>query len=302
MSRVAGKDGRVGTIWAWWPRDVLLVSGPEAVSFLQGQVSQDVAAVGVGESKLSFVLQPQGKVDALVRLTRRAEDAVLVDVDGGFGPAVAERLGRFKLRVKAEIVALPWRCLAVRGPGAGAVASGGPGEDGVVVPALWPGVEGVDVLGPAPAVPPGTPIVAADELEWLRVRAGMPAMGRELTERTIPAETGLVGAAVSFTKGCFTGQELVARIDSRGGHVPRHLRCVVIHGDQVPPAGAAVVVDGRPVGEITSAARGSWTCAPGEVGGEVVALAYVRREVEVPVAASVEWDGLGVEAGVAALP
>lgn len=272
---------------AWWPRDVLEVAGPDAVSFIQGQVSQDVAALAVGEARLSFVLQPQGKVDALVRITRRAEDALVIDVDGGFGPAVADRLARFKLRVKAQISTLPWRCVAVRGTTEAEAPAGG-----LAVPAWWPGMDGVDLLGEEPAVPAGAELVEPAELEALRIAAGMPAMGRELTDRTIPAESGLVDAAVSFTKGCFTGQELVARIDSRGGHVPRHLRSLVIDSPVVPPAGAKVMVDDHEVGALTSA-------APSVRTGEVVALAYIRREVEAaPSDATVRWDGGEAEAHI----
>jgi folate-binding protein YgfZ len=92
-------------------------------------------------------------------------------------------------------------------------------------------------------------------------------MGAELTAGTIPAESGVVPLAASFTKGCYTGQELVARIDSRGGHVPRYLRRLVLGGPVVP--GAALEVDGKVVGTLTS------------VAGDL-ALGYVARTVEVP--------------------
>src|SRR5687768_12379363 len=93
------------------PRDVVRVSGPDAISFLQGQLSQDVDGLAVGATAWSLLLQPQGKVDALVRVTRIADDAVVLDVDGGFGDAVVTRLDRFKLRVKADIDALDgWTC------------------------------------------------------------------------------------------------------------------------------------------------------------------------------------------------
>src|SRR5919109_2413667 len=94
---------RHGAGAVWLPRDILRVAGPDALSFLQGQLSQDVVAVEIGASAWSFLLQPQGKVDALVRLTRTADDEVVVDVDGGHGDAVVARLNRFKLRVKADI-------------------------------------------------------------------------------------------------------------------------------------------------------------------------------------------------------
>ena len=266
--------------WVEVPRDVVRVTGPDAVSFLQGQVSQDVAALPVGASAPSFVLQPQGKVDAWFRVTRAGEDELLLDVDGGFGDALVARLERFKLRTRADFELLPdWRCLAVRGTKGGGVAAG------------WPGVEGDDVFGPDPQPPAGVDQGDLARYEALRIECGVPAMGRELTERTIPAEAGawVVERSVSFTKGCYTGQELVARIDSRGGNVPRHLRGLVLDGDSVPSAGTAVVIEGAEVGAVTSAGRSDRLDA-------VVALAYVKRDVDVPTGAEVDGRVARIEA------
>ncbi|MGH9150995.1 MAG: YgfZ/GcvT domain-containing protein, partial [Acidimicrobiales bacterium] len=266
------------------PRDFVRVSGPGAVSWLQGQLSQDVAALAVGAAADSLVLQPQGKVDAFVRVTRTAADEVVLDVDAGYGEAVMARLRRFKIRVKADVEPLAWRCLALRGPEVHSWA--GDASGGIAVDADWPGFPGVDVLGVAPVPPPGVRSCGLEAWDRLRVAAGIPAMGSELTERTIPAEAGIVGRAVSFTKGCYTGQELVARIDSRGGHVPRHLRGVVIEaaGGPVPPPGASLVVDGKEVGALTSVAAGG-------DGAPALALAYVRRDVTPPADAELRWDG-----------
>ena len=237
-------------------RDFVELAGPDAATFLQGQLSQDVVALGPGEAALSFLLQPQGKVDALVRVVRHSDDRFVLDVDGGFGDAVAVRLERFKLRVKCDVRVLDgWRTVALRGGAAQGVEG---------VPCFWPGPGGVDLVGPDVEVPGN--LGTDHEYERLRIEAGFPRMGSELDERTIPGETGLVEAAVSFSKGCYTGQELVARIDSRGGNVPRRLRGITGPGVAV---GAAVDVDGREVGSITSAS--------GDAG-----LAYVKRDVEPP--------------------
>lgn len=249
------------------PRDVVRASGPDAISYLQGQLSQDVAALAHGASAWSLVLQPQGKVDAWLRVTRTADDEVVLDLDAGFGEALIARLNRFKLRVKAEIEPLTWRCVAVRGPAAQAP----PGA--VVARAAWPLIGGFDLLGPSVAAPAGMPEADLEAYEVRRIEAGLPRMGAELTERTIPAEAGVVDASVSFTKGCYTGQELVARIDSRGGHVPRLIRGVRLDGP-LPPAGTALAVDGREVGALTSVAI--------HPSGGGVALASVRRDVEIP--------------------
>lgn len=246
------------------PRDVLRVHGPDAVSFLQGQLSQDVAAVPSG---FSFLLEPQGKVVALLRVTRGLDDSVLLDVDAGWGDVVLQRLQRFKLRTKADIDVLDgWRCVAVRGYGADVV-------DVVGTRTVAETAEGIDVLG-ADAnadADDGDPVA----YEELRIRAGMPRMGREIDGTTIPASTGMVDRAVSFAKGCYTGQELVARIDSRGGSTPTKIVGVL----GAVGVGATLTVAGREIGRVTSAAN--------DVG-----LAIVRREVSPPVAA--DADGVGV--------
>ena len=256
-------------------RDVIRASGDDAEAFLQGQLSQDIAPLAPGESAWSLLLQPQGKVDAWLRVTRIDASTFLLDLDAGAAEATVARLNRFKLRTACELSATSWTVLSVRGPGAREVEI--PADSGaeVVVPAEWPGVDGIDALGPDVQAPPGLPLASADDLEVLRIVAGVPAMGAELTESTIPAEAGIVERSVSFTKGCYTGQELVARIDSRGGNVPRRLRGV-LGGEGVTLAvGDTISVDGNEVGSVTSAA--------GAVG-----LAYVKRSVDrFPAGASV---------------
>lgn len=268
-------------------RDVLAVSGPEAGTYLQGQVSQDVERLPIGATVWSWVLQPAGKVDALVRVTRSADADWVVDTDGGFGEALLKRLTRFKLRTKADIELLDWRALALRGGDLPAVTA----PAGGVVAAAWPGLAGVDLLGESPAAPAGVPEVAADLLEVARIEAGIPRMGAELTESTIPAETGIVEHTVSFTKGCYTGQELVARIDSRGSNVPRHLRGLLLDGPAT--VGDALLSGDRQVGSLTSVAESpalGW-----------VALGYLGRAVAVGDRVSVAVEG-GVAGVVRELP
>ncbi len=248
-------------------RDVITIEGPDAETYLQGQLSQDVAALDVGTSAWTFALQPQGKVDAWFRLSRVDDDRFVADVDEGYGEALLARLQRFLLRTKANLALETVPMVAVRG------VTGVEAPEGVLaLDPAWPDVEGVDLLGEGAAVPETLFEGNRVDYETLRIAKGVPAMGRELTESTIPAEAGVVERSVSFTKGCFTGQELVARIDSRGGNVPRHLRRVIFDGDVEP--GTAVVVDGAEVGQVTSAVPG-------------LALAYVKRAVEPPVDARV---------------
>jgi folate-binding protein YgfZ len=272
----------------WLPRQVVRAAGPEAGSFLQGQLSQDVLALADGGSAWSWVLAPTGKVDALVRVTRMTADDWLLDTDEGWAEALAVRLSRFKLRTKVSIEALPWRVLGLRFTGdAGVDRQAGTVE----LPTTWPGLEGTDRLGPAPEPPEGWRLASPEEYERIRISAGLPRMGAELTEKTIPAETGLVDLTVSFTKGCYTGQELVARIDSRGGHVPRHLRRITSTG-HLSPGAELTGPDGKVAGTVTSAARTR--------GGSWVGLGYVRRGVDPPATVQAGPDGCEVE--IRALP
>lgn len=275
-------------------RDVVLVTGPDAAAYLQGQLSQDVAGLQVGGSAPSLLLSPQGHLVALLRVTRTDEHAFALDVDAGAGEAVLARLQRFLLRTKAElVVAEGWSCVAVRGAGGPATATV---DEGVwVLDPETPDVPGYDLMGPGAALPvaiePGDP----SAYEALRIERGVPRMGAELTERTIPAEAGIVDRSASFTKGCYTGQELVARIDSRGGNVPRRLRGVVVDGEVIPPVGATVAVAGVEVGSVTSAAASGTLGAP-------VALAYAKRGTEVPSACELRWDGGSATGRLVELP
>lgn len=292
----------LGAVWV--ERDVVRATGREAVAYLQGQLSQDVAALAVGGSAPSLLLSPQGKVDAWLRVSRVAEDGFLLDTDAGWGEAVVARLGRFRLRSKVELsLVAGWRCLALRGPG---VPGPGASEPAAVAPALavlafWPGVAGVDLLGESVQVPTGARLCGHDAFTALRVEAGVPAMGSELSERTIPAEAGLVEGSVSFTKGCYTGQELVARLDSRGNRVPRRLRGVMVEwglleGVEPSPAAGAELLNGeKVVGALTTVAS-----SPGLES--VVALAYVRREVDPPAELTLRWSGGTLPAQVRELP
>jgi folate-binding protein YgfZ len=266
-------------------RDVVRVAGPDAATYLQGQVSQDVSALTVGDSAWSFVLQPQGKVDAWFRITRTAEDTYVLDVEGGWGDALVRRLERFKLRVKVTIEQVPWQCVAVRGVLPDLAALRATGAE-VLVPLDWGSEIGVDLLGPAVEIPTGVHQDDDAAYEQWRVRVGMPRMGAELDERTIPAETGVVDRSVSFTKGCYTGQELVARVDSRGSNTPRKLRALVVDAAAVEggpvAAGDTLVVDGHDVGVVTSSAGAR-------------ALAYVRREIDPPAVGTVGGASVRVE-------
>ncbi len=283
------------------PRDVVAVRGPDAEAYLQGQLSQDVVALAVGGTADALLLEPDGKLTALLRVTRTDAQGFVLDVDGGFGDAVAARLRRFLLRMQVELEPLAWRCLALRGAAVGEAAAGlltVLAERGVLaLPFNWNGWNGIDLLGPEDVVlgvdgvdlPQGVVACNADAVEACRIASGIPVMGSELTDKTIAAEAGLVARAVDFDKGCFTGQELVARIDSRGSNVARRLVGLVapaggpesaplvpgmtLHGGEAPPGDGAA--DDKVSGTITSAA---WSA---EVGSWV-GLGYLHRTVAAP--------------------
>jgi folate-binding protein YgfZ len=263
-------------------RDLVVVTGPDTFSFLQSLVSQDVEGLDDGAVVASLLLTPKGKVQSAFRLVRVGDDAWL-DVEAGFGDALREALQRFLLRVKAEITVpdVPWGMVAIRGDTF-------EGLDDVpatsrVLPVDWSTTVGVDVIGPrADLEELGTRGLDPQAYERTRIEAGVPRLGPDLDESTIPQEAWLDRDSVSFTKGCFLGQELVARIDSRG-HVNRVLRWVrPSDAGTTLDRDAEVQVAGKVVGQVTSAMPG-------------LALAYVRREVESPAEATVGGRPVQVE-------
>ncbi len=259
-------------------RAVLRVSGKDAETFLQGQLSQDVTKA----PGLAFLLEPTGKVTALLRFSRSSDGSFLLDTDTAAGEAVETRLRRFMLRVDVLIEPRPeWRAVRI---------FGGPRLPQAQVISVWPTPPyPQEILTSDPereASMIGAEWLDAIEADRRRIAAGVPVSGVDIGPDTIPGEVGaaLLDAAVSFTKGCYTGQELVARIDSRGGNVPRLLRAIRAPG-RVLEAGAEISVDGKRVGQITSAA------------GDI-ALGRVARSVDPPARVTV----LGADATVEALP
>jgi folate-binding protein YgfZ len=283
--------------WCAIERDVVSVEGPDAGRYLQGQLSQDVVAMP-GHSAWSLLLRPTGKVEAWFRVSRRSDVDYVIDVDAGFGDAVVARLRRFLLRTKAEIseperrrftvVRMPRDHLVLDAETA-AREQGAP--DRVGGPVVGPGVAGSDTMvvdGPKVVglALPGTGEVTAATFERYRIAHAIPAMGAELTPDTIPAEAGqwLIDASVSFTKGCYTGQELVARIDSRGGNVPRPIRLLRIDGGPVPVVGGEIRSGDSVVGHVTSATPWLGPHQPS------LSLGPVARSVEIGATVEVATD------------
>jgi folate-binding protein YgfZ len=236
------------------PRSFVRVAGPDAEDYLNRMVSNDVAALGPGEACEALLLTAKARLIAPLVVLRRRHDDYLLLTEPELGERVRAELVRFRFAAKAEIELEEHSCHIVFGH----VVFGGDG-----IPTEAYGEPAAEVLDAGLE-----PTLEADDLELLRIRAGSPAWGKELDDRILPAEAGLDATAISFTKGCYPGQEPIARLHYRG-HANRGLRVLELDGE-VPPADTELELDGKVVGRITSAARD---------GERVVALAYVRREV-----------------------
>jgi folate-binding protein YgfZ len=233
------------------PRAHVRVQGPDAGDLLQRLLSNDVLAA---ESCEALLLTAKGRVIAPVLVWRRGEDDFLLLTEPELGPVVLDHLRRMRIASKCEIEPEEHVSAIVLG-----------GEEGIPTRDYGvPAVEALDVVGAEPG---------GEELERLRILARTPRWGREIDEGILPAEAGLDERAVSFTKGCYPGQEPVARLHNRG-HVNRGLRVLDVEGEVCPAA--EVRHDGVAVGRVTSAVPG-------------LALAYVR--VGVPDDAQLEIDG-----------
>jgi folate-binding protein YgfZ len=256
------------------------VSGPDTFSFLQALVSADLDPLADGDAVHSLLLAPQGKLDVDFRLLRVGPEEAWLDCAPGLGEQLATSLTRFRIRVKADITD--------RSGELGMLSRVGAPDAAVAIPDTVHRIDtawGFDLVGPRADIEAVLPVVGAvvDPLayEAWRIEQAIPAQPADVDDTTIPQEAFLEQDAVSFTKGCFIGQELVCRIDSRG-HVNRFLRRVSeIDGDW-PPVGAEIVVDGKVVGALTSV-------APAEL--PTGALGYVRREVEPPSPVELRWTG-----------
>ncbi|HUJ55995.1 MAG TPA: hypothetical protein VLW49_08420 [Gaiellaceae bacterium] len=224
------------------------VAGPDAADYLQRMVSNDVAALAAGEACPALLLTPKARVIAPLVIWRRGDEDFLLLTEPELGEVVRAHLTRLRLRARCEIEAEEHESSLVLG-----------GERGFATD--WPGAREL-VDGSV------EPTLSEDELELRRIEAGVPRWGREIDDRILPAEAGLEATHVSFSKGCYPGQEPVARLHFRG-HPNRGLR--VLELAEVPERDAPLLHGEREVGRVTSAVR--------REDGSVIALAYVRTEV-----------------------
>jgi tRNA-modifying protein YgfZ len=232
-------------------RDFVGVRGPDAPSYLQAMVSNDVEALGIGDACEALLLTAKARVIAPLVVLRRGVDDFLLLTEPDLGERVRSTLVRSRFAAKCEIELETHSSVVVLG------GSGG-------IPTADYGVPAVEVLDDDREA-----TVEGDELELLRIRALTPRFGREIDERVLPAEAGLDDRAVDFEKGCYPGQEPIARQHYRG-RVNRTLRALEIAGEELPAYDAELTHEGKVVGRVTSSAH---------EGDHVLGLGYVRVEV-----------------------
>jgi folate-binding protein YgfZ len=215
------------------PRAFLRVAGPDAAEYLQRMLSNDVEGLAEGERCDALLLTAKARVIAPLRVLRRSSDDFLLLTEPELGERVRTELTRMRFAAKVEVE---------------------PEEH-----EAWLVLGGDEVLDERP---PGDE-VGEDDVERWRIESGIPRWGREIDDRILPAEAGLDETHISFTKGCYPGQEPIARQRYRG-KVNRRLRVLDVEGAAEP--GDELLLDGKKVGRITSAVPG-------------LALGYVRVEV-----------------------
>ena len=229
-------------------RDEILVTGEDARKFLHSQLANDIASLAIGDSRYSLLLEPTGKITSLVRVRCIAEDNFVLDTELGLAEITLSRLLRFKIRIKCELVARSQNYFLFRNltneQHTKLVSSHGAIK-------AWRGAKlELDALASDPKQLLDFQQGAIGEFELARVQAAWPIMGVDMTTDSTPSETGLTDVAVSFTKGCYPGQELVERMDSRGTAAPRSLRLIRATGGA--RVGEPVVLDGQEIGTYTS--------------------------------------------------
>jgi hypothetical protein len=274
-------------------RAVLTVTGPDRLGWLHTICSQHLSARADGDATEALVLSPHGHVEQHWQVAELA-GTVWIDTEPG---AAAEVLGylekmRFLKRVELADVSVDRAVLSLVGPatsttltlaglplpeaGRAAAVDGG----GFVRRMSWPGADAADLVLPATAVDDiaarllaaGAAPVGLWAFEALRITARRPRLGFETDHRTIPHEVGWIGTAVHLDKGCYRGQETVARVHNLG-RPPRTLVLVHLSGEteDLPPAGTEIEAGGRAVGFLGTALH-HWELGP-------IALAVVKRTV-----------------------
>jgi len=288
-------------------RGKLAVRGAEAAEYLQGQLTNDVEGLAPGEGCYAALLDRKGHLQGDMRVLRTAPDEIWIDTEPDALQAVRRHLEMYKIGREVELVDLTAEraILSLIGPRSVEIAGTAALPEHSSESASVGGVEclavgahdGVDLIAAAgdaerlreALLAAGAAEVSPAAAEVLRIEAGTPRFGAEMSGETMPAEAGIVEAAVDFEKGCYIGQEPVARLHYKG-RPNRHLRGLELSAPAAP--GTALRLGEREVGRIGSA------CVSPARGP--IALAIVRREAE-PGAELVAGED-GVTARVVDLP
>ncbi|HET9196808.1 MAG TPA: folate-binding protein [Solirubrobacterales bacterium] len=289
-------------------RGLLIVAGPEAAEYLQGQLTNDVEAIEPGEGAYAALLDRKGHMQADMRVLRPGEEPELwLDLEPEGLAAASRHLQMYKIGREVEVVDASGRqaLVSLIGPRAVEIAGSAPLPEDACEAVTVGGAgclavgtaAGIDLFVPAEErdrargalLAAGAVEVSPEAAEIIRVESGRPRFGAEMGTETMPAEAGVVERAVSFTKGCYIGQETVARLHYKG-KPNRHLRGLRFSAPAEP--GAALRLDEKEVGTVGGAALSP---ALGPVG-----LAILRREAEPGATLAVGEDGVTAE--VVALP
>ena len=279
-------------------RAQLRAHGRDPARMIQGLITNDIESADATRAVYAAMLTPKGRMVADMRLLRNADGSVLIDLDRAALAGMLEHVKKYvpPMFARFEAHEPPHAVIGVYGPGAAAVVRSSMSLDVAAdaeeltvarsndvfsIATREAGVPGFDLFLPRERTSSaleelvGAGALAGDEetLELLRIEAGRPRWGAELDPGRIPLEANLRDRAISTSKGCYTGQEVIIRILHRG-HVNWHLRGVLLGAAAPPAAGAELATpEGRVVARVTSAARSPTL-------GQTIALAYVRREIE----------------------
>ena len=253
------------------PPSLLKFSGPDAVRFLNGQLTQDVRRVAGGKISLpSCVTDAKGKLQFRVRITEASDGALWIEGPAGSVEALEARLTRYLIADDAEAADLTGSYRLMHFPGLSPSA-----PEGVMARASNRyGTDGADWWIPAGSdsgVPEEAVLMSGEELEAFRIANGVPVWSRELVEGILPPEAGLEGSDISYQKGCYIGQEVISRIKSAGKVNKRLTR---LQFDAALPVDSLQLVnaEGLPAGELTS-------ISPIAAGQLRDALGYVKRGI-----------------------
>ena len=312
-------QARTGAVCVWWQlTGFISVEGPDAISFLDGLTTQDLAGLPVGVARHALFLTTKARIIAPTIAYRASETCVLLELDPDLQESLLAHLKRYRLRAKLELQAAPLAVVSLVGPASEAWA-GKPGWFDTAAAFGLPArsfVGDIDEASQIVAVEaPNAEIGLAEpeSLDALRIELGVPALNDLLVD-SMPAEVGAMELAVSLTKGCYLGQEPVARLHYRG-KANRGLRQVRLSAevpddyfaDREPgsdgylalarastdgQAGSGGGGGGRSVGTLTS-----WAHTP---AGELVGLAILRREIEDGELLQLEGAAVTVLAGLQA--